>query len=217
MIGHCGWMPRSWNLKSVTVEGRPAEHSFEGETLTIPLTGSRVVVETVVEIAPEKNSQLMGLYASGGILCTQCEAEGFRRITPFPDRPDVLSRYRVRMTADKARYPVLLSNGDPIASGDLGDGRHWAEWHDPFPKPSYLFALVAGDLQANRDQFVTRSGRTGGSRHLGARGGSAQDRACHGRAQDQHGLGREGLWPRVRPGRVQHRRRRGFQLRRDGE
>jgi aminopeptidase N len=101
----------------------------------------------------------MGLYASGGLLCTQCEAEGFRRITFFPDRPDVLSRYSVRMSADRGRYPVLLSNGDPVASGDLADGRHWAEWNDPFPKPSYLFALVAGDLVANRSTFVTRSGR----------------------------------------------------------
>jgi aminopeptidase N len=101
----------------------------------------------------------MGLYESGGILCTQCEAEGFRRITPFPDRPDVLSRYRVRIDADKALYPVLLSNGDPISSGEGEAGRHWAEWHDPFPKPCYLFALVAGDLVANRDSFTTRSGR----------------------------------------------------------
>jgi aminopeptidase N len=146
-------------LKSVKVDGTAAEHRYKDEILTVPLTGDRAVIETVVEIAPEKNSQLMGLYASGGILCTQCEAEGFRRITPFPDRPDVLSRYRVRMTADKARYPVLLSNGDPVASGDLEDGRHWAEWHDPFPKPCYLFALVAGDLQANRDQYVTGSSR----------------------------------------------------------
>jgi aminopeptidase N len=146
-------------VRSVRVDGAPAEHRYEGETLTVAIEGDRALVETVVEISPEGNTQLMGLYASGGILCTQCEAEGFRRITPFPDRPDVLSRYRVRMTADKARYPVLLANGDPIASGDAGEGRHWAEWHDPFPKPCYLFALVAGDLVANRDTFLTRSGR----------------------------------------------------------
>ncbi|WP_294195700.1 aminopeptidase N, partial [uncultured Sphingomonas sp.] len=91
--------------------------------------------------------------------CTQCEAEGFRRITWFPDRPDVLSTYRVRMTADKARFPVLLANGDPVAAGDNADGTHWAEWHDPYPKPSYLFALVAGDLAVNRGTFTTRSGR----------------------------------------------------------
>ena len=101
----------------------------------------------------------MGLYASGGILCTQCESEGFRRITFHPDRPDVLSIYSVRMQADKARYPVLLANGNLVASGDGEGGNHWAEWHDPFPKPSYLFAMVAGDLAANRDSFTTMSGR----------------------------------------------------------
>ncbi|MEG3088946.1 aminopeptidase N [Sphingomonas sp. PB4P5] len=127
--------------------------------LVIPLGGTAHVVETEVEIAPERNTQLMGLYASGGNLCTQCEAEGFRRITFFPDRPDVLSVYKVHMVADEARYPVLLANGDPIASGTLPDGRHWADWHDPFPKPSYLFALVAGDLVANRATFTTMSGR----------------------------------------------------------
>ena len=146
-------------LIGVTVDGRSAEHLQAGDLLTIQLSGDSATVETVVEISPATNTQLMGLYESGGILCTQCEAEGFRRITFFPDRPDVLSRYRVRMAADKERFPILLANGDPVGKGDLRDGRHWAEWHDPFPKPSYLFALVAGDLVANRDSFVTRSGR----------------------------------------------------------
>lgn len=132
---------------------------MENDQLVIPLTGDAHVIETEVEIAPDRNTQLMGLYSSGGNLCTQCEAEGFRRITFFPDRPDVLATYRVRMSADKARYPVLLANGDPIAAGDNGDGTHWAEWHDPFPKPSYLFALVAGDLACSRGTFTTRSGR----------------------------------------------------------
>jgi aminopeptidase N len=147
-------------LLELKVDGDEHEHSYEDELLTIPLSGGRATVETLVEIAPRANTQLMGLYESGGILCTQCEAQGFRRITPFPDRPDVLSRYRVRMSADKAAYPVLLSNGDPVDQGELERGRHWAEWRDPFPKPSYLFALVAGDLVANSDNFVTRSGRT---------------------------------------------------------
>nr|WP_295372796.1 aminopeptidase N [uncultured Sphingosinicella sp.] len=148
------------SLKSVSVDGKPVEHRYAGDLLTVPLSGDAATLETVVEISPEKNTQLMGLYASGGILCTQCEAEGFRRITFFPDRPDVLSIYRVRMSADKALYPVLLANGDPIASGEMESGSHWTEWHDPFPKPCYLFALVAGDLVANRDEFITRSGRT---------------------------------------------------------
>jgi aminopeptidase N len=144
---------------SVAVDGQAAAWRMEGSQLVVTLTGDAHDVETVVEISPETNTQLMGLYASGGLLCTQCEAEGFRRITFFPDRPDVLSRYRVKMSADKARYPVLLANGDHVGGGDLADGRHWAEWHDPFPKPCYLFALVAGDLSANRDSFTTMSGR----------------------------------------------------------
>ena len=119
----------------------------------------RATVETEVEINPAANTKLMGLYASNGMLCTQCEAEGFRRITFFPDRPDVLSKYRVRMEGDAAAFPVLLSNGNRVAAGEAANGRHWAEWEDPFPKPCYLFALVAGDLQANRDSFTTMSGR----------------------------------------------------------
>ncbi|HYJ29322.1 MAG TPA: aminopeptidase N [Allosphingosinicella sp.] len=143
----------------VTVDGEPAEWREDKDAILVAIAAGQAVVETEVEIGPRANMRLMGLYESGGILCTQCEAEGFRRITPFPDRPDVLSRYRVKMIADKGLYPVLLSNGDPIGSGDLPDSRHWAEWRDPFPKPSYLFALVAGELVANRDRFVTRSGR----------------------------------------------------------
>ncbi len=132
---------------------------MDGDRLVIALTGATATIETEVEIAPEANTKLMGLYASGGLLCTQCEAEGFRRITFFPDRPDVLSRYTVKMTANKAAFPILLANGDNIANGTLPDGRHWAEWRDPHFKPSYLFALVAGDLKANRDSFTTMSGR----------------------------------------------------------
>ncbi|HEX9932578.1 MAG TPA: aminopeptidase N [Allosphingosinicella sp.] len=147
-------------ILSVNVDGAPAEWREGEDAILIDIAGDRATVETEVEIGPRANTQLMGLYESGGILCTQCEAEGFRRITPFPDRPDVLSRFSVRMAADKARFPVLLSNGDPVGAGELEDGRHWAEWRDPFPKPCYLFALVAGDLVANRDSFVTRSGRT---------------------------------------------------------
>ncbi len=146
-------------LKALSVDGRPQEPDVDDGALLVVITGDSATVETEVEIGPRANTQLMGLYESGGMLCTQCEAQGFRRITPFPDRPDVLSRYRVTMTGDKARFPVLLANGDPIASGDLPDGRHWAEWHDPFPKPCYLFALVAGDLVCNRSGFTTRSGR----------------------------------------------------------
>jgi aminopeptidase N len=147
------------DLVSLTVDGTPANPHITDRGIEIALSGDEHRIETDVRIAPDRNTQLMGLYASGGLLCTQCEAEGFRRITYFPDRPDVLSRYSVRLIADKARYPVLLANGDPVGAGDLDDGRHYADWRDPFPKPSYLFALVAGDLVANRATFVTRSGR----------------------------------------------------------
>jgi aminopeptidase N len=127
--------------------------------LHLPLKGAAHRVETLVEINPSTNSQLMGLFASNGMLCSQCEAEGFRRITFFPDRPDVMSRYSVRMQGDKTLFPVLLSNGNKVAEGQGEDGTHWAQWDDPWPKPSYLFALVAGDLVANSDVFTTRSGK----------------------------------------------------------
>jgi aminopeptidase N len=147
-------------LMSARVDGADAEYRFDGQQLVIEIAGDRATVETDVEIAPAANTKLMGLYASGGMLCTQCEAEGFRRITFFPDRPDVLTTYQVRMEGDKAAFPILLSNGNRVAEGDAANGRHWAEWHDPFPKPCYLFALVAGDLQPNRDTFTTMTGRT---------------------------------------------------------
>ena len=110
-------------------------------------------------IAPDGNTALSGLYMSGGNFCTQCEPEGFRRITYFVDRPDVMARYTTTIIADKGRFPVLLSNGNPVEAGEPGDGRHWAKWVDPHPKPSYLFALVAGDLVPVPDRFTTRSGK----------------------------------------------------------
>ena len=116
-------------------------------------------LEIEVLIKPDENTALEGLYPSGDFLLTQCEAEGFRKITYFPDRPDVMTRFEVTIVADKRRYPVLLSNGNPVDSGDLADGRHWICWDDPFAKPTYLFALVAGDLSCIEDRFVTRSGR----------------------------------------------------------
>ncbi|MDX5366343.1 MAG: aminopeptidase N, partial [Alphaproteobacteria bacterium] len=116
-------------------------------------------LETVATCAPEENTALEGLYLSNGIYCTQCEPEGFRRITYYIDRPDVMSVFRTRITGDRKATPVLLSNGNPVKSGKTKDGRHFVEWHDPFPKPSYLFALVAGDLAAVEDRFITMSGR----------------------------------------------------------
>ena len=150
-------------LKELRLDGEPLgdnRYRLEPERLAIPDVPDRFKLEVTTEIDPKANTKLSGLYISGGNFCTQCEAEGFRRITYFLDRPDVMARYTTTITADKARYPVLLSNGNPVGSGDAEGGRHWARWEDPFPKPSYLFALVAGDLAALEDSFTTRSGRT---------------------------------------------------------
>ena len=145
---------------SVMVDGDAVTTQVSGDGITLAMTSNEAVVETVVEVNPSANTVLLGLYASGGNLCTQCEAEGFRRITYFIDRPDVLSRYSVRLEADAVKYPVLLSNGERVAAGELPDGRHFAEWVDPWPKPSYLFAVVAGQLGALRDTFTTASGKS---------------------------------------------------------
>ncbi|MCI3181146.1 aminopeptidase N [Caulobacter sp. CCUG 60055] len=149
------------SLLGIEIDGRalsPAEYEVAPETLTIAAVPDAFVLVTEVEIDPEGNKALEGLYMSGGRFCTQCEAEGFRKITYFPDRPDVLARYTVRIEADAA-YPRLLSNGNLIESGETADGRRYAVWNDPFPKPCYLFALVAGELDELADSFVTLSGR----------------------------------------------------------
>ncbi|WP_082652729.1 aminopeptidase N [Aureimonas sp. AU12] len=151
------------SLVSLALDGNALDaSSFDAspdrlEVRDLPATG-RFDLEIATRLAPETNTKLMGLYRSNGIWCTQCEAEGFRRITYFLDRPDVLATYHVRLEADRASAPVLLANGNPTASGDLGEGRHFAVWHDPHPKPSYLFALVAGDLDVLTDDFTTASG-----------------------------------------------------------
>ncbi|MBF2759255.1 MAG: aminopeptidase N [Ectothiorhodospiraceae bacterium AqS1] len=133
--------------------------AIEDETLTVRDVPDTFTLATSVEIRPKANQALEGLYASSGNLCTQCEAEGFRAITWFLDRPDVMARYRTRLVADAKRYPVLLSNGNEVERGALDDGRHFTVWEDPFPKPCYLFALVAGRLDYIEDRFKTRSGR----------------------------------------------------------
>jgi aminopeptidase N len=141
-------------LRSLALDGRPLDIVPDARGLTIPaalLPAAPFTLETEVQIDPSANTALEGLYLSNGMFCTQCEAEGFRRITFYPDRPDVMAPFRVRIESD---LPVLLSNGNPVAQGP-----GWAEWHDPWPKPAYLFALVAGDLRAHRDRFTTMSGR----------------------------------------------------------
>jgi len=149
-------------LVSLSIDGEALgsdRYALQTESLTIQRVPERFVLETVGTISPKQNRALEGLYVSSGSFCTQCEAEGFRRITWFLDRPDVMARYRTTIRADKTRYPVLLSNGNLVSQGALEGGRHFAVWEDPFPKPCYLFALVAGNLARHEDFFTTRSGR----------------------------------------------------------
>ncbi|MER8430507.1 aminopeptidase N [Mesorhizobium caraganae] len=149
-------------LKRIAIDGHelaPADYLATPDQLTILKPPARFELLLETEIAPASNEALMGLYRSSNVYCTQCEAEGFRRITYFLDRPDILSVYTVRIEARLDEAPLLLSNGNPVESGALADGWHYARWHDPFPKPSYLFALVAGNLGQVADSFVTMSGR----------------------------------------------------------
>ena len=134
-------------------------YALDDQGLTLTQVPKQFILESEVLIRPQMNTALEGLYKSGGIFCTQCEAEGFRKITWFLDRPDVMSTFTTSITADKSRYPVLLSNGNRVKNETLPDGRHRVVWEDPFPKPCYLFALVAGDLRRIEDQYVTKSGR----------------------------------------------------------
>jgi len=153
---------RDLELVSVAVDGRALlgdEYRIENDALVLPCPDRPVQVETVSRLSPAANTQLEGLYQAGDMLITQCEPEGFRRITWFPDRPDVMARYRVRLEADRERFPVLLANGNRTEQGELDGGRQFAVFEDPFPKPSYLFALVAGPLGALEDEHVTPDGR----------------------------------------------------------
>ena len=149
-------------LISVRVNGIPWEIStllITDDDLTLTSLPRQFSLEIICIIKPELNTKLEGLYKSGSMYCTQCEAEGFRRITYFPDRPDIMARFSTRISADKTEFPVLLSNGNLVDSGDEENNRHWAYWEDPFPKPSYLFALVAGPLSVLQDSYRTASGR----------------------------------------------------------
>ncbi|MBF0627668.1 MAG: aminopeptidase N [Magnetococcales bacterium] len=153
---------RDLELLELRLDGRllPAErYTLDSEQLVIPNVPERFVLESETRIHPEKNLSLEGLYRSNRLYCTQCEAEGFRKITFYPDRPDVMARFTVRIEADQTACPVLLSNGNRIQAGPLPDNRHFVLWEDPHPKPCYLFALVAGDLACHAGHFTTRSGR----------------------------------------------------------
>ena len=135
------------------------DYQIDDSHLTLHPGSERFSIDTSVKIHPETNTALEGLYKSGAMFCTQCEAEGFRKITYYLDRPDVMSKFTTTVIAEQHRYPVLLSNGNPVGNGPQDDGRHWATWEDPFMKPAYLFALVAGDLWCVEDSFATMSGR----------------------------------------------------------
>ncbi|MBW0297886.1 aminopeptidase N [Shewanella xiamenensis] len=146
-------------LVSVAIDGQQVAYQVGEGQLTIETTLNEFELTIITQLDPEANSSLEGLYMSDGAYCTQCEAEGFRRITYFLDRPDVLAKYTVRIEADKLAFPFLLSNGNLIDKGELDGGRHYVRWQDPFPKPAYLFALVAGDFDLLQDEFITRSQR----------------------------------------------------------
>ena len=155
-------MGEELDLREVRIDGRELEereYELGEDELRIPRVPARFEFESLVEINPKANTSLSGLYCSGSMFCTQCEAMGFRRITYFPDRPDIMARYTTTLEADAARLPVLLSNGNLVSSEELEGGRRRVVWEDPFPKPSYLFALVAGDLRCHAGRFVTASGR----------------------------------------------------------
>ncbi|WP_372965257.1 aminopeptidase N [Marinobacter sp.] len=152
----------SLKLESVSLDGLPLDaeaYDDQGDKLVVPNVPAQFELNVVTWIEPQNNTRLEGLYKSSGMFCTQCEAEGFRSITYYPDRPDVMAMFRTRIEADKAAYPILLSNGNPVEQGELAGDRHFVTWEDPFPKPAYLFALVAGDLVEKKDTFTTCSGR----------------------------------------------------------
>ena len=149
-------------LVEIALDGTPlkeTEYRVDADKLIVEEVPDVFTLQVTNRIAPAENHSGLGMFVAGGVVATQCEAQGFRRMTWFPDRPDVLARYTVRLTVDKKRFPVLLSNGNPIDQGDLDDGRHWIVWDDPIPKPSYIFAVVAGQLDSLADKYVTRSGR----------------------------------------------------------
>jgi aminopeptidase N len=150
-------------LRKISINGvvlDSQDYVVTSDELIISRVPEQFELATLVAIKPQDNTSLEGLYKSNKMFCTQCEAEGFRKITYYLDRPDVMAEFKTTIEADKNDYPVLLSNGNPVARGELDNGRHWVTWHDPFKKPCYLFAVVAGDLVCLEDTFVTMSGRS---------------------------------------------------------
>ncbi len=177
------------SLREISVDGMPLKDSayaVSEQTLTVHEPPAEFALRTVVRIDPYRNLALEGFYASGDMLCSQCEAEGFRRITYFYDRPDAMTVFTTRLEADRKTYPILLSNGNKVAAGELPDNRHFVTWHDPFQKPCYLFAIVAGDLALVEDEFRTASGRDV-DLHLYVNHGN-ENRCAHAMASLKHAM-----------------------------
>ncbi|HUS24059.1 MAG TPA: aminopeptidase N, partial [Candidatus Binatia bacterium] len=180
---------RGFELLGLELDGRvlgPGDYGRDETQLRLDWAGETGLLKVTTRLDPERNDSMEGLYRSGPMLCTQCEAHGFSRITYYPDRPDVLARFSVRLEAERTRFPVLLANGNCIEQGDAGGGRHFARWEDPFPKPCYLFALVAGDLACVEDRFVTASGRAVQLRFYVDRGN--EDRVGHAIESLKHAM-----------------------------
>ena len=165
------------------------DYAIESGDLRIFNAPEQATLEIETIIQPAKNTSLMGLYVSSGNFFTQCEAEGFRKITFFPDRPDVMTKFTVMLRASKKNYPVLLSNGNLIEQGDLGDGRHYAKWEDPFRKPAYLFATRRGQTRLSGRNDSTEIRSQGFTASVGGERQSRQDPARHGIAETQRALG----------------------------
>lgn len=185
-------------LESICQNDKPltsSDYRFAEKDLILDNLPDTCTLTIITRIFPQKNTALSGLYRSKQLFCTQCESQGFRRITFFPDRPDVLAVYTTKITADRALYPILLSNGDLIDAGDADNGKHWAVWKDPFPKPSYLFALVAGNLACCSDEFKTQSGKMV-SLHVYVDPGN-EDRCAHAIQSLKHAM----QWDEKRFGR----------------
>ena len=179
-------------LVSISLDGvpmAPDRYRLSTGHLTLIDLPDAFRLETVTRIHPDSNTRLSGLYRSTDGYFTQCEAQGFRRITWFQDRPDVMSRYTVTLHADKAAFPQLLANGNPVASGDEEGGRHWAKWQDPFPKPCYLFAMVAARLDVLRDSLPNHVGPRGPAGDLRRTGQAGPVRARHVRTEKVDALG----------------------------
>ena len=186
------------SAEAVLVDGTPSNAwRMDGDDLLIDLPGEAHDVAIATAINPAANSQLMGLYASNAMLCTQCEAEGFRRITFAPDRPDVLSVYTVRMEGPKALFPVLLSNGNCTATGDGSDGTHWAEWHDPWPKTELSVCTGRGRSGRQSQHFHHDVWAQSRSQHLGAGWRSRSHPSRDAGAERLDEMGRRGVWPRI--------------------